>query len=324
MIVPADPVSHGNLCTVNPVRASLIVLNYNGAEVLGPCLSSLLHDLGPDDEIIVVDNASADGSVSLVPDDPRVRLVQNDENRFIFGLNDGLAVARGRFVAFLNNDIEVRPGFLDRMVDAFTTEEVFAVCPRIYDRHGADQGAVTTGHFVRGLFFYRSHPHRELPSTIFFAVGGQSLFDRDKLVHLGSIDELLWPMYHEDIELSYRAWKAGYEIRYAPDAEVDHVGGHSSGRRFSATELRSFVRQNEYLTVWKNVTDPAMLATHLMLLPLRLLAALVKRDFATLVGFGRAARVAPLVVGRRRVAKRHFAISDREVLNRVGVVRDAS
>ena len=77
-------------------RASLIVLNFNGVEVLGPCLESLVADVGPDDEIIVVDNGSADRSVDFVRENyPGVRLVCLPENRFIFGLNDGLAEARG-------------------------------------------------------------------------------------------------------------------------------------------------------------------------------------------------------------------------------------
>ena len=93
-------------------------------------------------------------------------------------------------------------------------------------------------------------------TSCFFAVGGQSLFRRDLLVGLDSIDELLWPMYHEDIELSYRAWKAGLRILYAPDAVCHHLGSQTSARVFTRVELRSFVRQNELLTVWKNVDDP--------------------------------------------------------------------
>ena len=79
---------------------------------------------------------------------------------------------------------------------------------------------------------------------------------------MGSIDELLWPMYHEDIELSYRAWKNGYRIVYAPGSVCHHLGGHTSRKVFTPTQLRSFVRQNELLMVWKDVTDPVMLLEH--------------------------------------------------------------
>jgi GT2 family glycosyltransferase len=127
-------------------------------------------------------------------------------------------------------------------------------------------------------------------------------------------------MYHEDIELSYRAWKRGWRIRYAPDAVAHHRGGHSSRRAFSPRELRSFVRQNEYLTVWKDVTDPALLAEHVLLIVPRLLLAALKRDSSTLIGFGRALRRLPSVRGQRRSARAHMPVSDREVFRRVSSI----
>ena len=118
------------------------------------------------------------------------------------------------------------------------------------------------------------------PTDCFFAVGGQSFFRRSMLDELGSIDPLLRPMYHEDIELSYRAWKRGWRIRYEPNAVAHHEGSHSSKRVFSQAQLRSFVRQNEYLTVWKNVTDRRLLLEHAALVPLRLLTALLSDGLA--------------------------------------------
>lgn len=300
------------------MRASLIVLNYEGRAVLPACINSLLASISADDEIIVVDNASTDSSADLVPLDPRVRVIRRDVNNFIFGLNDGLANSNAEFVAFLNNDIVVEPTFVELCLATFQFPDDFAVCPRILDRHGMEQGALTTGHWIRGLIFYKPLPHDPLATTTFFAVGGQSFFRRQLLVRLGSIDELFWPMYHEDIELSYRAWKAGYRIRFCPEAIVHHVGGHASKRTFTDAQLRSFVRQNEFLTVWKNITDPTLLGAHLCLLPLRLLTALFRRDWPTLVGFSAAIKRLPRVRVSRRAARSLAVLSDRAVLARVG------
>lgn len=299
------------------MRVSLIVLNYQGREVLTACLDSLLADLGPEDEIIVVDNASSDGSSELVPDHPQVRLLQRMENNFIFGLNDGVAAARGQYVAFLNNDIVVEAGFITSCLAEFDSPQVFAVCPRILSRDGGEQGALTAGLWRNGLIFYQPLPHDPHAQTTFFAVGGQSFFDASKLRVLHSIDEFLWPMYHEDIELSYRAWKAGWTVRYAPSGVVHHVGGHSSNKKFSKHQVRSFVRQNEYLTVWKNITDPWLMAQHLCLLPLRLATAFAHGDWATLVGFSNAVKRLPRLAERRRSARDLAVLSDREVLARV-------
>lgn len=298
------------------MRVSLIVLNYEGREVLQGCLDSLLADMGPEDELIVVDNASTDGSSDLVPSLPQVRLVQRSENNYIFGLNDGVAVARGRYIAFLNNDITVEPGFIDRCLEHFD-DSVFAVCPRILDKDRMEQGSLTVGHWHRGLILYRPLPHDPSARMTFFAVGGQSFFDAAKLRQLGSIDPLLWPMYHEDIELSYRAWKAGWVVRYAPHAVVHHVGGHASNRVFTPTQLRSFVKQNELLTVWKNITDSRLLAEHVALLPLRLALAVLRRDWAVIHGFAAAAKRMPQVRARRAEARAHAKITDREVLARI-------
>jgi GT2 family glycosyltransferase len=305
-----------------PLRASLVVLNWDGREVVGPCIDSLIAAAGDDDEVIVVDNASTDGSLEELQARGDVRVVSLSENTFIFGLNYGLEVAQGRYVAFLNNDIVVEPDFVDRCVERFGDgDDVFAVCPRVLAAIGADQGSRTAGFWHRGLIFYRSLPHSVVPTDCFFAVGGQSFFRKKMLSEIGSIDPLLWPMYHEDIELSYRAWKRGWRIRYAPEAVAHHRGSHSSQKAFSPAQLRSFVRQNEYLTIWKDLTDPGLLAAHLLLIGPRLLAAALRRDWPTLVGFGRATRRLPAARVRRRSARAHMRLSDREVLRRVsGIV----
>ena len=177
------------------------------------------------------------------------------------------------------------------------------------------------GFWHRGLIFYEPLPHYHA-TDCFFAVGGQSFFRHAPDGEIGSIDELLWPMYHEDIELSYRAWKRGWRIRYAPDA----VGAprrrpHEPAGVHVRTQLRSFVRQNEYLTVWKDVTDKRLLAEHLLFIPPRLATAALKRDWPTLVGFSRAVGKLPAAVRGRKSARAHMRAADHEVLRRVGAIR---
>lgn len=308
---------------VHQVRCSLIVLNYEGEQVIQACVDSLLEAKSAEDELIVVENGSTDRSIDLLkPYGEAIRLLPLPENTYIFGLNAGLEIARGRYVAFLNNDMTVDPEFVERCVAALEggREDLFAVCPRILERDGEDQGSRTAGYWSRGLIFYRVLAHAEKATDCFFAVGGQSFFRRSHLDEIGSIDPLLWPMYHEDIELSYRAWKRGWRIAYVPDAVAHHIGGHASKRVFTRSDLRSFVRQNEYLTVWKNVTDRSLLWQHIALIPLRLAAAMIKRDWATLRGFGRAARRLRRVIAARAAARPHFRLSDREVLRTVSEI----
>jgi GT2 family glycosyltransferase len=303
------------------LRASLVVLNWQGQGVVGLCVDSLVAAAGENDEVIVVDNASSDGSLEELRARSDIKLVSLPENTFIFGLNRGLEIAQGRFVAFLNNDIVVEPDFVDRCIDRFADgDDVFAVCPRILEITGEDQGSRTSGEWHRGLIFYRPLPHSDIPTDCFFAVGGQSFFRKEMLDEIGSIDPLLWPMYHEDIELSYRAWKRGWRVRYAPDAVAHHRGGHSSKRAFSDSQLRSFVRQNEFLTVWKNVTDAPLIAQHIVLIVPRLVAAAINRDWPTLIGFGQAIRRAPAARRARHRAKSHMALRDSDALRRISSI----
>lgn len=305
----------------NATRASLIVLNFNGLDVLKPCVTSLLSAMGRNDELIVVDNGSTDGSPEWLTARDDLTPVLLPENTYIFGLNKGLEVATGKYIAFLNNDMTVDPGFVEQSLVNFASDDIFAVCPRILDADGSEQGSRTSGYWSKGLIFYQSLRHSDQVTDCFFAVGGQSFFNHAKLLEIGSIDPLLWPMYHEDIELSYRAWKRGWRIVYAPRAVAFHLGSRTSKKVFTPTQLRSFVRQNEYLIVWKNVTDPRLVMEHIVMLPLRLLTAAAKRDWPTIFGFAQAARRISHVHARRRIAKAHFKVTDRDVLQHVSSIR---
>jgi GT2 family glycosyltransferase len=304
----------------------LIVLNYDQRELVVDCVRSMLGAIGPDDEIVVVDNGSTDGSADAVAeafpvaDFPAVRLLRLPENRYIFSLNAGLEIARGRIVAFCNNDMVVEDNFVEQALSCFVADDIFAACARVIDRNGIDQGTRTSGYWKHGLLFYEPLPHTDTSTDCFFAVGGQSFYRRDLLTAMGSIDELLWPMYHEDIELSYRAWKNGYRIVYAPGSVCHHLGGHTSRKVFTATQLRSFVRQNELLTVWKDVTDTRMLLEHVLWIVPRLVVALVRWDPGTLVGFANAVRRLPRALRARRTVRPGFRRTDREVLTLVSSV----
>jgi len=111
---------------VHPL-VSMIVLNYNGKQMLERCLSSIINQTFSDFEIIFVDNASTDGSVAFVkqkyPNDSRIRTIVNDRNYGpVRGLNIGASLSKGEYVAFLNNDIELDSNWLATLVSVLESD----------------------------------------------------------------------------------------------------------------------------------------------------------------------------------------------------------
>src|SRR5262249_36584919 len=160
--------------------------------------------------------------------------------------------ARHDIVVLLNNDMVVDPAFLRPLLDGFGPD-TFAVSSQIFlqDQNARrEETGRTTGSFRRGMIDYSHMPleGRELTRAYYptlWAGGGSSAFDRRRFVALGGFDPLYSPAYVEDADLSYRAWKTGWEVLFAPASVVYHKHRASSSRRFRPAELQAFVLRNQ-------------------------------------------------------------------------------
>src|SRR5262249_28509509 len=138
----------------------IVIPNWNGRDLLEQYLPSVIADCGPSDEIIVVDNASTDGSAEFVRQSfPQVRLLTLDRNRgFGGGCNEGAEAACNPIVVVLNNDMRITPGFLTALLAGFTDAEVFAVSAQIFFSDPArrrEETGLTVGWFAKGFFRVR-------------------------------------------------------------------------------------------------------------------------------------------------------------------------
>ncbi len=211
-------------------RASVIIPNWNGLAYLRPCLDSLARQTCRDAEVIVVDNASRDESVPVMEREyPWVRVVSLASNRgYAGGCNAGMAVARGEILVLLNNDTEAEPGWLAALVaalDAHPEAGLAASRIMLYDRrdrlHSAGDLYRTDGTAdSRGVWQPYGPPYDE-PSYVFGACGGAMAVRRQVIEEIGGFDERFF-MYCEDIDLNWRAQRAGWRCIYAPDAVVYH------------------------------------------------------------------------------------------------------
>ena len=215
----------------------VIVLNWNGRRWLEGCLGALRRQEGPAFDVVVVDNASTDGSAEFVRERfPECQVVALDANvGFAAGNNAGARGASGPYLVFLNNDTEVAPGWLAALVRAaqrdpsvglVSSQVVFMDRPGIIDSAG-------DGYLRCGGGF--KHRHGQLADRqsgdceVFGACGAAFLIRRDLFETLGGFDEDLFMVY-EDVDLSYRARLRGARCTLASAALVRHAGSASLGK----------------------------------------------------------------------------------------------
>jgi GT2 family glycosyltransferase len=235
---------------MSPPDLSIIIVNWNGRELLRQCLASL--DAASADlhvEILVVDNASSDGSADMVPAEyPHVRLLENTENLgFARANNQAAAVSRGRFLFFLNNDTVVRPDSLRNLLEFLEQHpEVGMIGPRLIGADGNPQrsyrGRPTvaallhrltllkwTGLFRRPYERYRREVFdADALRTVDTVLGAAVCLPRDVFFSHGGWDER-FPFGLEDFDLSARVART-HQVLFFPGAEIVHFGKMSSRR----------------------------------------------------------------------------------------------
>jgi GT2 family glycosyltransferase len=217
---------------------SCIVVNWNRRELLRACLDSLARQDYPNFEVIVVDNGSTDGSPELCTNEytRSVQLIRNSENRgFCAANNQGIAAARGEFVALLNNDSEAGVGFLTALLRVFDGRpEVGMAAAKIVVWE--DPGLIDkAGHLIypdgqnrgRGTG-ERDHGQFDRMEEVLWPDGCAAMYRRSMLERIGGFDEDFFA-YGDDAELGLRARIAGWGCLYTPHAVARHHRGSTLG-----------------------------------------------------------------------------------------------
>lgn len=244
---------------------SIVIPNYNGADVLEVCLQSLLHQTYARKEILVVDNASQDQSAEVVRRiAPGTRILQQPRNLgFAAAVNRGVLAARGEWVAVLNNDTEAAADWLAECAAAIERhpDASFLAC-RILDFHRRDRIYSAGDCFLRHGIGYRrgqdqldSDEYRhEMP--IFSACGCAALFRTFAWNAARGFNEDFFA-YLEDVELGVRLQTAGARGYYVPSAVVHHIGGSTSGGEFAPMVVRLRTR-NAILLLLQTLPGPIL------------------------------------------------------------------
>jgi hypothetical protein len=267
---------------VAPPQASIIVVNYNGGQALMDCLASLHRDgASAEYEVILVDNASGDDSATLVADNfPEVRLIASENNLGFGGANNlGAQYALGEYLAFLNPDTVVEPGWLDALIASLETNpDAGLATSKILLLH--DPGRINTAGndlHLTGLALCRGmgQPATELNelSEVGAVSGAAFVIRRNLFTILGGFDPRFF-MYFEDTDLSLRARLAGYRCLYVPESIIYH----DYELRFGPLKTY-YEERNRHLTLLKVFRW----RTLLLLLPALLLAEIVTWGYVILL-----------------------------------------
>ena len=230
---------------------SVIVLNYNAGELLVNCVNSLKKSEYTNLEILVVDNISSDGSQKKCKEQfPDIRLIQNEKNLgYCGGNNVGIREAKGEFIVILNPDTIVDPNWLNELIIAYDKFGEGLYQPKILSLN-EENIIQSTGNMLHvfGFGFARDKGNKiidkiEEIEKIGYA-SGTCLFTSKKVIDkVGYLDEFLF-LYHDDLDLGWRAAQIGINSYHVPKSKIFHVESYSL--KWSAKKFYWLERNRKY------------------------------------------------------------------------------
>jgi len=289
------------------------------------CLDSLRRQTTPRVEVILVDNASSDGSVDLLARDyPEVRVLALRENRgFAGACNAGIRVAQGDIIALLNNDTEADPNWAAAIVDAFKRYPeagLLASKMLLFDRRDTFH---TAGDFYRldGIpgnrgVWQKDEGQFEREEVVFSACGGSAAYRRSMLDQIGLLDEDFY-FSCEDVDLAWRAQLTGWACVYVPSAIVYHklksTGGGPIAAYYDGRNFIYLIAKNYPPGLWRKHRG-AIVRAQLRLAREALRAWRAAEARARLRGMLAGLIGLPKMLKKRRAVQQMYRVSDDDLL----------
>ena len=298
---------------------SIIIPNFNGKELLKKNLPKVLLAAdywGGKYEIIIIDDASRDDSVSFLKKTyPQVKLITHKLNqKFTVSCNDGVSHAKGEIVILLNTDVIPSKNFIKPLLSGFKETNVFAVGCReeakINDKKVFSGRAL--GVFKRGFLVHKRAKNQDKKTTLWVATGSAA-YRKNIWDKLGGLDSLYKPAYMEDIDISYRAQKAGYKVLFEPESLVTHQHETTNIKAIGKKGIKLAALKNQFIFVWKNITDKELLVSHFIWLPYHLIFDTIRTKGLFASAFFEAIAQLPAVLKSRKKASKLFEFSDNEI-----------
>lgn len=237
---------------------TVVIPNYNHKELLNNLLISLSDSISLN-QVIVVDNASSDGSVNFIKENyPEILLIENDSNKgFACAVNQGIKLVNTDFVFLLNNDTVVEKDTIANLIETINiSPKIFSVSSRMVQYHNKSLlDDVGDEYTIMGWSKRRGY-NKDITNyledeEVFSACAGAALYRKTVFDEIGYFDEN-FESYVEDMDLSFRARLNGYKSYYSSNAVVYHYGSATTGSRYNKFKVNISARNNIYL-IYKNM-----------------------------------------------------------------------
>ena len=290
------------------MNISIVIPVYKQKELFLKNLSHNVPHLEQNEIIVVNDNPEE----SLRDDLSRmgnIILIENTKNMgFGESVNKGVMRAGNPYVMLLNSDSLLNDTSFKKALDHFKNDpQLFAVSFAQKEKDGSIVGKNEI-YWKRGMFYHRRAKDL-LPGKNAWAEGGACMIDRNKFIKLGGFDSIFTPFYWEDIDLSYRAWKAKYSIFFDPAIQVEHHHESTIGAHFSKKYITVIANRNQFLFIWKNIHDIPFVISHWFFLPYQILFHLLKGNTVFMEGLFQALRLCT------KIKKSRGIVSDNQIIS---------
>lgn len=263
-------------------QISVVIPTYNGKHLLEKHLPSVLAMLEPGDEVVIADDQSTDQTVEWLSErfaltQKELPLPEKDEIKMLTGkhqnitvtvvanyrnqrfgetANRGVVASRHPYILLLNNDVKPTKGVREALLKYFNQNDVFAVgC--LEQEMGSQSQTVWGGKnrlwFEKGMFMHSRAATFESGPTAWVS-GGSGMFSKEKWLALNGFDKVFYPAYWEDIDLSFRARKKGWQVLFAEEAKVEHHHETTNSQVFGQQKIHQMSWKNAVTFVWKNGT----------------------------------------------------------------------
>jgi GT2 family glycosyltransferase len=236
----------------NEPFVSIIIINFNGGDIIHECINSIYETVMNRFEIILIDNKSSDNSSEKCKEKwPEIKLIQNEENIGLTARNIGIKESKGEFIVFLDSDTVVTNGWLENLIQSFKENGDGLYQPKLLEKNRPDV-INSAGNMINilGMGFSRGKGEKdEGQYEEFQKIGytsGACTFTTTKIIKkIGNINKIFFS-YHDDLDYGWRGWLQEIPSYYEPKSKIYHLG--SPTLKWSAKKFY-FLERNRWICI---------------------------------------------------------------------------